>query len=128
MTLNDFFIGWETPLQELLQRAGNTFPPQNVANLEDGSILIELALAGYGKNDVEVSVEQDVLNISSNGVSSNKDLRYSQKGIAKRKFKKTFLLNKNHEVKSANMNDGLLSVVISPVVPAEKSVKLITVN
>lgn len=134
MTLNDYFIGWgeNSLFGDFLRNAQtlktNSYPPQDIIALKDGSLLIELALAGYTKDDVRVSVEQDLLTIDSNGIESSEDHTYKHKGIAKRKFKKTYLLNKNHEVKSANMKDGLLSVVISPITPADKNIKLITVQ
>lgn len=130
MTLNDFFIGWDSHFSDLLSKANDVFPHQSIAILNDGSYIIELALAGYSKNDVQVSVEGDLLIIGSDGAKTSTDdgRVYKQKGIAKRKFKKTYLLNKNHEVKSANMEDGLLSIVVSPIAKVDTGVKLINVQ
>ena len=130
MTLNDFFIGWDNHFSDLVSKASDTFPHQSIATLNDGSFLIELALAGYSKDDVKVSVDGDLLVVDSDGVKSSTDDNrvYRQKGIAKRKFKKSYLLNKNHEVKAANMKDGLLSIVVSPIAKIDTGVKLISVQ
>lgn len=131
LTLDDFFVGWDATVNDLVQRVRSThsnFPPYNIAVLEDKTILIELALAGYNKEDIEISVHDGVLSISSKGVDKNDTKRYTVRGIAKRKFLSKFVLNKNYEVKDASMENGLLVVKVVEIVPEKEAIKLININ
>lgn len=101
------------------------FPHYNIIT-ENNDVLIELALAGYRKEDVAVSLENNVLTISSNGVDKEENRNYHTRGIAKRKFCSKFALSTSAEVKSATMNDGLLCIRIGNT-PKQNVIK-ITVN
>ena len=122
---------FRSTVNDLVQRVRSThsnFPPYNIAVLEDKSILIELALAGYNKEDLEISVHDGVLSVSSKGVEKQDNRRYTVRGIAKRKFLSKFVLNKNYEVKDASMENGLLVVKVVEVVPEKEAVKLISIK
>lgn len=103
----------------------SNFPPYNIVS-EDNDVLIELALAGYRKEDVDVSVENNILVISSQGVDKEETRSYHNRGIAKRKFCAKFSLSRGSEVKDATMNDGLLSIRIG--IPSKQNVLKIPVN
>lgn len=125
--LHEFLIGWDNTLNDLVGRAKDAFPPQNISSLEDGSTEIQLALAGYKKEDLQISVEENVLKISCD-CSTNDNKKYISRGIARRKFRKSFMLNRGHEVKSASMEDGLLTILISPITPKKDAPKLIHID
>lgn len=126
-TLHEFLIGWDNTLNDIVGRAKDAFPPQNISTLEDGSTEIQLALAGYKKEDLQISVEENVLKISCD-FSTNENKKYISRGIARRKFRKSFMLNRGHEVKSASMEDGLLTILISPITPKKDAPKLIHID
>ena len=96
----------------------NVFPRHNIVKVSEDSFLIELALAGFDHDDLSVELEDGVLIIS--GEKQDADVEYLHKGISTKKFKRTFRLNENVEVKDAKFVNGLLTVNLSLVVPPEK--------
>ena len=96
----------------------NVFPRHNVVKVSDDSFLVELALAGFDHDDLSVELEDGVLVVS--GEKQDSDVEYLHKGISTKKFKRTFRLNENVEVKDAKFVNGLLTVNLSLVIPEEK--------
>jgi molecular chaperone IbpA len=96
----------------------NVFPRHNVVKVGENSYLIELALAGYDHDDLSVELEDGVLVIS--GEKEDGEVEYLHKGISTKKFRRTFRLNENVEVKDAKFTNGLLSVELAHIVPEEK--------
>jgi len=104
----------------------NVFPRHNIVKQSDRDYLIELALAGYTKDDLAVELEEGLLIIS--GGMQDDDVEYLHKGISTKKFRRTFRLNENVEVKDANFVDGLLSIQLAHNVPEEKQPLQITIR
>ena len=96
----------------------NVFPRHNIVKVSDTSFQIELALAGYSKDDLNVELEEGVLAIS--GEKADSEVEYLHKGISTKKFRRTFRLNENVEVKDAKFVDGLLVIELAHNVPEEK--------
>jgi molecular chaperone IbpA len=96
----------------------NVFPRHNIIKQSDTDYLIELALAGYENEDLAVELEDGLLVIS--GEKLDDDVEYLHKGISTKKFRRTFRLNENVEVKNATFTNGLLTIELSHVVPEEK--------
>ena len=96
----------------------NVFPRHNIVKQSDADYLIELALAGYEKDDLKVELEDGLLVIS--GEKLDDDVEYLHKGISTKKFRRTFRLNENVEVKDANFENGLLSIQLSVSIPEEQ--------
>ena len=86
----------------------NVFPRHNVVKVSEETFQIELALAGYSRDDLTVELEDGLLVIS--GEKEDSDVEYLHKGISTKKFKRTFRLNENVEVADANFVDGMLVV------------------
>jgi molecular chaperone IbpA len=89
-----------------------------------------MALAGYGKDDIIVSLEESVLTIKSKPYNDDKDkdTEYEHKGISKRFFTKSFTVADDVEVKGAELKDGLLKVSLERIVPKEKQARTIKVK
>jgi len=96
----------------------NVFPRHNVVKLSEETFQIELALAGYSRDDLTVELQDGLLVIS--GEKEDSDVEYLHKGISTKKFKRSFRLNENVEVKDANFEDGMLVVSLNIVVPEGK--------
>jgi molecular chaperone IbpA len=99
--------------------------------LDDDHYCIELALAGYSKEDIEISVEKDILTVKS--VEEDKDedtdgLTVIHQGIAKRLWSQKFILGEWMEVWWAGLEDGLLTIKIKREVPEELKPKVITIE
>jgi molecular chaperone IbpA len=119
-----FFIGWDRQFKDLEKVMHNStnYPPYNLVKLNDNDYIIELALAGFKKEDVQVEQEKNVLTIKgSTSESDPKD--YIHKGIGGRSFTRTFSLSDYMEVSGVSMSDGVLKVLIVRNVPEEAKPK-----
>ena len=122
-------IGLDSLFDRLIQfkEVKPNFPPYNI--IRDGSkTFIELALAGYSKDDVTVVVEDGVLSIEATGYSERKGESEVHRGIASRRFKRNFSLGEYVEVNSAELKNGMLTVELEEVLPPDKQPKVISIK
>ena len=106
------------------------YPPYNIVKTGDYTYDIELALAGFNKKDIDITMEDGVLNIKSS-VEATKDKDEDgviHKGIAKRYFSKSFTIAEDVEVKGAELKDGLLKVSLERIVPESKKPRTINIK
>ena len=130
-----FTVGFDRVFDRLVDY-GNTnyetggFPPYNIRKTGDFKHVIEIALAGFSKDEIEVILTDGVLEIKSkNTVSVDKpkdDLIH--KGIAKRAFTRKFTLADDIEIKDAKLVNGLLLIDLEQIVPEHKKPKTIKVK
>ena len=108
------------------------YPPYNIVKSGKNKYDIEVALAGYNKKDINVSVEDGVLTIESKKEekesSKDEDGEVIHKGIAKRYFKRSFTIASDVEIKGAELKDGLLRVSMEKVIPESKKLKTIDIK
>ena len=113
------------------------YPPYNLVKTGDNKFDIELALAGFNKKDIDVSVENGLLTIESKvksvvndsvGADAGKDEEMIHKGISKRYFKRSFTIADDVEVKGAQLKDGLLKVSLEKIIPESKKLKTISIK
>jgi molecular chaperone IbpA len=108
------------------------FPPYNIVKTGKNSYDVELALAGYSKKDIDVSLEEGVLTIKSVKSEEEKEVEDNNgvlhQGIAKRYFSKAFTIADDVEVKGAELKDGLLKVSMERIVPEHKKAQTIEVK
>ena len=102
------------------------FPRHNIVKQSDENFLIELALAGYDHDDLTVELKEGYLIVE--GEKTDDDVEYLHKGISTKKFRRTFRLNENVEVKDAQFTNGLLTIQLVHVVPEEKQPTLIKIR
>jgi molecular chaperone IbpA len=125
-----FFIGFGRDIQRMKQNTeifSTNYPPHNLVKINDDSYLIELAVAGFSKEEVDVHVSGNQLDIS--GVKNDEDdASFIHKGIASRNFRKFFALGEYMEVTGASLKDGLLQITIDRIVPEEKKPKHIKIK
>ena len=123
-------IGFDSIFDRLekLQSQQQGYPPHNVVNHGEDKYEIALAVAGFNEKDLFVEQEENVLTIASKDVDLNGDKEYIHKGIATRKFKKTFTLSEYVEVESVALVDGILSVYLQKNIPEEKKPKTFTIG
>ena len=108
-----------------------TFPFYNIVKQGKNKYDIELALAGYSKDDIEVNLEDGVLTIKSKKEDTKEDTKDGEilhKGIAKRYFSKAFTIADDVEVKGAELKDGLLKVSLERIVPEHKQPRTIDIK
>jgi molecular chaperone IbpA len=106
------------------------YPPYNIVKTGKNTYDIELALAGFSKKDIDITMEDGMLNIKS-VVEATKDKDEDgviHKGIAKRYFSKSFTIADDVEVKGAELKDGLLKVSLERIVPESKKPRTISIK
>lgn len=108
----------------------SSFPFYNIVKTDKNKYDVEMALAGYGKDDIIVSLEESVLTIKSKPYNDDKDkdTEYEHKGISKRFFTKSFTVADDVEVKGAELKDGLLRVSMERIIPESKKPKTIDIK
>ena len=106
------------------------FPPYNIVKTGDNEYDVELALAGFNKKDIDVTVEDGTLTIKSivKEAKDKKEDGVIHKGIAKRYFSKSFTIADDVEVKGAELKDGLLKVSMERIIPEAKKARTITIK
>ena len=108
------------------------YPPYNIRKDNELQYSIEVALAGFSKDDIEVEVTDGSLTIRSKP-EDKKDVEkvdetFVHKGIAKRYFSRSFTIADYVEVKGAELKDGLLKVSLERIVPEGKKARSITIK
>ena len=118
-----FAIGFDRTIQ-LLNRAEHlhdtsNYPPYNIVKIDAENFSVEVAVAGFGKKDISITKEKEVLLIEGNKENLNEDTEYVHRGLSGRTFNRKFTLADDIEVKGADMKDGILSVSLERIIPEE---------
>lgn len=124
--LNDpFFIGFDRMFDRLTQSTNQQsgFPPYNVRKVDEDNFVVELAVAGYNKESLDITEHDGVLTIKGERPEDVEE--YVHKGIAGRKFTRTFTLAEYMFVDEAELKDGMLYVSVKRDIPEEKKPKTI---
>ena len=106
------------------------YPPYDILKTDEHSYVIELAVAGFSKKDIEVTVENGVLTVESdreeNAESSGQEIIH--RGISKRYFKKSFSISDDVEIRGAELKDGLLRISMEKIIPESRKRKEISIR
>ena len=124
-----FAIGFDRYFEDLERLSHHTqtnYPPYNIVKEDDENFCIELAVAGFSKEDIEISREKNVLMIEGKVDEDSKD--FVHKGLASRAFKRSFNLADLVEVTGADMKDGILHVKLVKVIPEEDKQVVIEIS
>lgn len=110
--------------------ASNNYPPHNVLQINDDEFVIELAVAGFGMDNLNITQEKNTLKIEGTTTANTEetDFFYVHKGIAARNFVKEFTLGEHVEVKKASLDLGILRIQLVREVPEEQKPKQITID
>ena len=132
-----FSVGYDGLFNRLntMDTAQSGYPPYNIRKLNDLQYVVELALAGFSKSDIEVEVTEGTLTIRSTTAKDdgadndeNNEINFVHRGIAKRTFSRAFQLSDDIIVQSADLQDGMLIVNLERVIPDEKKPRLIPIG
>ncbi|MBB22303.1 MAG: heat-shock protein [Roseibacillus sp.] len=107
------------------------YPPYNIVRTGDNTYDIELALAGFSKDDINVEYENNVLTVKSIKKADEKDEQANgviHRGISKRMFTKSFTVADDVEVNGAELKDGLLKVSLERIIPESKKPRTIKIK
>lgn len=123
-------IGFDSMLRRI-QEANDYFPkmppypPFNVKKVDEDHYVVELAVAGFAKQDLDIELKEDVLTIT--GKTESDEGEYLHKGIANRAFTRKFAVADSVVVKNAELVNGMLKVYLEHFVPEEKKAKKIDI-
>ena len=128
--LRPFTIGFDdlfSQFDHYVDNRSKTFPPYNIVKGKDDlNWTIEMALAGYNKNDIEVKYADNTITIKSTH-KDEEDKDTIHRGIAKRHFTRSFTTADDVEVKGAEMKDGMLSIALEKILPEGKKPRTIDI-
>jgi molecular chaperone IbpA len=109
-----------------------TYPPYNIVKVGNNQYNIEVALAGFNKKDINVTMENGILTIESVKDKQEEEVKDNEgvlfRGISKRYFKRNFTVADDVEVKGAELKDGLLTISLEKIVPETKKLKTINIK
>ena len=128
---DDMFDHFEHMMDDsFFGRSVGNFPPYNIVKTGENTYDVELALAGFSKNDIEVEYKENLLTVRSKKQEETKDEdgNIIHRGISKRMFSKSFTIANDVEVKGAELKDGLLKVSMERIIPEHKKAKLIDIK
>ena len=115
-----FAIGFDRYFEDLERMSSHTqtnYPPYNVVKVDDEHFTVEVAVAGFSKDDISVTKEKNFLIIEGKVEDDSKD--FVHKGLASRAFKRAWTLADNVEIGTAKLVNGILSVGLEKVIPEE---------
>ena len=132
---SDFGIGFEDVFQRMNRlmntESGNNnvtnYPPYNIINESNTESIVEMAVAGFSPDELDITVENNVLKIVGKRDVKLDDAKYQHKGIAYRNFERTFALSDYIEVNGASCAEGILRVYLEKVVPEDMKPRKINI-
>ena len=126
-----FFIGFNRELERFNTvhnlATRQAYPPYDIIKLDEDTYKLSLAVAGFSQENIDVSVDNGTLIIKGE-ITEIQDAEIVHKGIAGRKFTRTFALGEYMEVTGAEMKDGMLNINIDRIIPEDKKPKQIKIK
>ena len=129
--MTPYAVGFDRQFDRLFdyvthQAESTGHPPYNIEKSDEYNYTIEMALAGFGKKDIEIEFAEGLLTVQSVKEKEEKETLY--RGISQRNFTRKFTLADDIVVKGAKLDNGMLSIELERIVPEEKKPQLITVK
>lgn len=134
-TFDRHFVGFDRVMDRLSQfndqvnliQKQSNYPPYNIKKTGDNTFVIEMAVAGFSKTDIELVLDDSKLTITGK-LSSSSEGRVIYRGISNREFTRQFNLADTIEVKNADLIDGMLKVWLENIIPEHKKPKTIEIG
>ena len=106
----------------------SNFPPHNIIKSLDNRYYIEIAVAGFTKDEIDIQVQEGNLTIKGEKIEATPDVQYLHRGIGGRSFTKVITIADTIEVKGAEIKDGILRVGLENVIPEHKKPRKIEIG
>jgi molecular chaperone IbpA len=138
--LDKYFVGADKMIQTLAHAHETVakhipgYPPYNIVKVDDNKYVIEMAVAGFGKNNLEIEVANSTLTVKGGltvddmAEETVNPVSYIYKGIADRAFTRKFTLADTVEVKNAELVNGMLKLWLENIIPEDKKPKKINIK
>tara|TARA_B110000196_G_C20610800_1_gene415110 strand:+ start:41 stop:478 length:438 start_codon:yes stop_codon:yes gene_type:complete len=136
-SLRPFSVGFDSIFEEFdrmlesTERYNSNYPPYNINKLNENEYKIEVALAGYSKDDIELELKENTLTVRNKQkekVVNENGNGVIHKGISTRQFERSFTISEDIKVKNVQLINGLLNIDLARIVPEEKKARLIKIN
>ena len=136
-SLRPFSVGFDSIFDEFdrmlesTERYSTNYPPYNIKRVNDTDYRIEVALAGYDKDDIEVELKDSALTVRNKTKEQTVDEKGNgviHKGISTRQFERAFTISEDIKVKDAELKNGLLTIDLERIIPDEKKSRLIDIK
>ena len=136
-SLRPFSVGFDSIFDEFdrmlesTERYSTNYPPYNIKRVNDTDYRIEVALAGYSKDDIEVELKDSALTVRNKTKEQTIDEKGNgviHKGISTRQFERAFTISEDIKVKDAELKNGLLTIDLERIIPDEKKPRLIDIK
>lgn len=121
-------VGFDRLFESLSDTTANGYPPYNIVKLNDDEFRIEVAVAGFTDDEIDVTVHERRLTIRGETKKDETVGEYLHKGISNRNFDRTFTLGEYMEVKTATVKDGILTVALVRNVPEAAKPRKIAID
>ena len=131
-----FFVGFDDQIRQMQKLHDDVtknipnYPPYNIKKVDDTHYVIEMAVAGFGQQDIEIEIDGGKLVVKGNvsADTAEQEDNFLFKGIAARAFTRAFALNDQVEVKDAELFNGMLKIALERLIPEEKKPKKVEVK
>lgn len=131
-TFNRSTVGFDRLFEELDRQFANSksqgYPPYNVAEINNDEWMISLAVAGFGMDNLDITLDKNILTIEGTAPGGDEEVKYLHKGIGGRNFRRQFTLADHIEVESATLELGMLNIHLKRNVPEEMQPKKIAIT
>ena len=127
--VSTYSVGYDDLFNRMLSYGQVTpqYPPYNVVKESDTRWRIEMALAGWSRDELEISTETNVLCVKSKADKESDD-DYIHRGVAKRSFARSFNISEDVEVGDISYKDGLLAIHLTKIVPDKQKRKVYQIS
>lgn len=131
--LNRALVGFDRLFDTFETRFANqlssNYPPHNIVKTDDTHYEIEIAVAGFKKEEINVEVEQDMLTVrgETETPSDTNTKQYLHRGLSSRSFVRSWQLAEHMIVNGAEIKDGILTISLEYVIPEEKKARVIDI-
>lgn len=103
-------------ISDVIESSTN-YPPHNIRKIGENRYALDIAVAGFRKSDLEITVEKQVLSVVGTKPSKSSEQEYLYRGLALRSFEKRIPLVETAEVRDASLEDGILTIIVENVLP-----------
>ena len=136
-SLRPFSVGFDSIFEEFdrmlesTERYNSNHPPYNIRRINENDYKIEVALAGYSRDDIELELKENTLTVRNKQkekIVNEEGNGVIHKGISTRQFERSFTISEDIKVKNAELVNGLLNIDLERIVPEEKKARLISIK
>ena len=107
---------------------GSGYPPYNVVEINENEYMISLAVAGFGMDNLDITLEKNILTVEGTAPKGDEEVNYLHKGIGGRNFRRQFTLAEHIEVEQAGLELGMLNIRLVRNVPEAQKPKKIAIK